>query len=364
MFKNAGLRWIALGLVVIMLGACGSEDVGTQSLVAVPTRTPAPQAEPAQDASTERVQIISLRDDLAAFLAQSGELPLLDQAFAFIKSVGAAPGECFGGPTRVDFGFQALFELSAVQWPITDFSTWQAAVEVFPEAELIEGVAAAVAPLADLLPAESTLTICLVPVPPAPDMPSLEPTTNAGWRMLPRAVAYNDLNVLALDGEHLLVTCSAGPDCLDDLPPQIARGLGFMYQQQVAGKALEQMVLLEQMIFEGRANELVRALYPDARFAWADILTAEQAQQHWSRIRSILDYGMFSLTSDFDVVYGYIGDDLRPAWGGMYLGDQIVRAYRARHPDVAWPELAALSVEAVLAGSGYDGEAVTGLPPS
>jgi uncharacterized protein YjaZ len=52
-------------------------------------------------------------------------------------------------------------------------------------------------------------------------------------------------------------------------------------------------------------------------------------------------------------LYGSSDTTRYPTWGGIYIGDQIVRAYRTSHPDVTFPELADMPPEDILAGSGY-----------
>jgi len=52
-------------------------------------------------------------------------------------------------------------------------------------------------------------------------------------------------------------------------------------------------------------------------------------------------------------LYGSTNPDLYPAWGGLFLGEQIVSAFRESHPDVTFAALAALPPLTLLEQSGY-----------
>ncbi len=341
--------WIAI--TAIVLSACGGAKSESPKLSAPPTRTPAPSL-PAEDTAADpqaSLEVISLGEAINQFLARSAEITPLDQAITFMQTVGnSAPG-CLNADQ-----FELFTELAALHFPVMDLTAWQTSAQSFPAAALEQGIAAAAADVPDLLPADgSTLRVCLFPMPHI-DMPVGELPAQ-GRRLLPHMAAMSDLNAIALDGSTLLVLCSAGEGCLDDLPLHMERAFGLAYQLRLSGASLPQLPLLSRLIFEGRADNFVVRRDPTATFAWDGALTPEGEESYWRLFRHLLqDDNEFYYDSMTNIVYGvYANNGQFPVWGGMYVGDQIVRAYLDKFPATSWPDLAALDPGVLLEESGY-----------
>jgi len=343
-------------LAVVLLSACGSPENPAPKLSAPPTRTPIAAEVATRAPAANQIEVISLRGKVADFLATADTVPALEQTITFMEMVSGAG--CLGSMQESDLQFQALFAVAGIRWPIADFTAWRQAVEAFPEAELIQQVTAQLQKVKDALPLAAPLRVCLIPV---PEPPAPGESGQIG-RSFMYVVALNDLNTLALAGDLMLVTCSAGGGCLDDVPVELTRGYSYTYQQHQTGMRLETMTLLDRMVFEGRANDFTLRLFPEAAFPWTDALTSEDEAKAWRRLRRALDSDEYRYDFMYDLLYGYYGDPNYPVWGGVYVGDQIVQAYRAQNPELSWTQLAAIPPEQLFTESGYDPSAAAYTP--
>jgi hypothetical protein len=339
-------------ILIVVLSACGDSKPNTPQLAAPPTRTPAPAASES-DTVVAGLDVISLRPALESFLAASGEIAPLDQTITFMQMV-AAPDSCLNDALDGD-QFDALFTLGAIHWPMADFSAWQAAADAFPEADLIQQINALAPDLAPLLPEGELLRVCVIPVPHL-ERTEIDPqvTPAPGLRFVNHWIALKDLNAVALRGNAILVTCSAGADCLDDVRVELIRAASMAYQERVAGVELPALALLDRMVYEGRADDYVQRVEPGHEFEWNEGLSAADEENVWHSMRFSLTEDTFRYAFINDYLYGTYGSSRYPAWGGMVIGDRIVQMYLSQHPDLAWTDLVAVPPQELFEASGYD----------
>jgi hypothetical protein len=222
-----------------------------------------------------------------------------------------------------------------------DLAAWRTAETLFPETELRTAIEDMLSRASDVLLVEDELRICMVAIP---------------GRTAPEDAPNGGVDAQVLGGDLALAWCSAGDYCLPYFGQQIAYAYHYAYQINHTGLTIADMPLLNMAIFNARAADFTRYLYPDAAFPWENALTAEQEAKLWADMSPYFgttyqDYPDYRKIDRF--LYGFTNPELYPAWGGLFLGEQIVSAYRSSHPDVTFAELAALSPQTLLEESGY-----------
>lgn len=342
--------WI--GLAILLIAGCGGGEKETPGLSVPPTRTPAPAGQADQTAAPAQkpFEIISMGETVNQFLARSTAISPLDQAITFIQTTSENAPDCLK-----EQQFDLFFELAALRFPIMDLSAWQISAENFPLDALEQGIAAVVADVPELMPTDpAVLRVCLIPLPYI-GQPVGEPSVQIR-RQRPHMAAMGDLNAVALDGSTVLVLCSAGEDCLDDLPLHVERALSMAYQLRLSGETLQDIPPLSRLVYEGRADNFAVRRDPAIRFPWDTALTLEDEAYYWQLFRhALLDDGLYGYESITNMVYGvYTNERQFPAWGGLYVGDQIVRAYLDQFPDTSWFDLVALDPVDLFEVSGYN----------
>ncbi len=110
--------------------------------------------------------------------------------------------------------------------------------------------------------------------------------------------------------------------------------------------------LATYLIFEGRAESFVRALYPDRIAPWTLPLASDEEAAMWSEIQPLLN------STDWGVMSKYIFGRREgvPEWTGYRLGFKLVQQFINRHPTMPIAEWTALDAHDVIAESGYNGE--------
>ena len=107
--------------------------------------------------------------------------------------------------------------------------------------------------------------------------------------------------------------------------------------------------LLENMVFEGRADTFAESIYPDGFAPWTNALSDRQVAYQWGRVQDKLTESDPLTLSRW--MFGYSG--VTP-WTGYTLGYNIVQGYVEAHPEVTVEELMAMDAEDILAESGFD----------
>jgi len=336
-------RALILALVLVTaaagLSACGGEDESGAELEAIPTRTPVSvTSTPEAIQPSVAVEVISLRDEIDAFLAASETASAVDRIDLFDEHVIQPVGECLSG----EF-YPGMLPLEMLPFNLTSIPMggWREATDIFPEEDLIASVAETIGAAAALLPTERAITVCVMPMP---------------LFAAPEDMANRGLGDQALGGDRLIVTCAAGALCLERVRPDVAHAYSMAYQMDRAGVTALETSLLAYAILYGRGEDFVRQMMPDATFRWDGALTPEQEIDVWARMQEYLDttYQVYPGYRNVDrFLYGEPGNDRYPVWAGAYIGGRIVRAYRERHPDISVAELAVLDPKTLLAESGY-----------
>jgi hypothetical protein len=342
------MRRIGVAVLVLLaggtmlLGGCGGEEETGAQLVALPTRTPLPVTEtPTGSAAPQNVEIVSLQGQIDAFLTASETAGALDRIDLFNEYVlNQIPG-CFQSTLWPDMEPLEIIASQGLNLPTAPMEDWRASADNFPEEQLIQAVGDALGRAELLLPSDRRLRICLVPVPPPATQ---EDVPNAG------------LSSLVLGADLAVISCAAGPTCLDKIGQEVAHGYASAYQIGQSGLTGVEIPLLAFAITSGRADDFARQLFPGAVFPWTDALTPEQEVDVWSRMQEYLattysDYPGYRNMDRF--LYGGANSTRYPRFGGLYIGGRIAAAYRARHPDAAPADLMALTPETLLAESGY-----------
>jgi hypothetical protein len=340
---------VSVLLLITLLSACGGENGNDTALETVPTRTAPPAASvDAQDADAP-YRIVSLREPVAGFFA--ADVGVLDQSGEFLQRMINAGSPCFTESLNPGEQFQVLYDLRYLNFPMLDLDPWITAEAVFPEAELTQAVAAVLDGLADMLPQDRVLGVCLIPVPhiTMPEHPGVD------WReSSPRVTALDDLTVFAQDGATLIVAC-ASESCVEEVPVAVTRAVAVAWQLDRAYSDLAGLPMDQRMIVEARADVFTLTRYPEAVLPWRAIDPNEDRLLNtWLWIGNALEDPNAVLALTHNLLYGErIWDDgVFQVWGGMYLGGQIVDAYTASHPDLAWEDLAALDAKTIIVDSG------------
>ncbi|MBN1679760.1 MAG: hypothetical protein JW966_05675 [Anaerolineae bacterium] len=325
-------------LIAVLLSGCGGEDESAPELAVLPTRTPVPATDAPVDEPSAHYEVVSLQDEVNAYLAAADAAGALDRIDLFREHVIQQAPECAQSEMWPEAQPLELFDFNLVE---VDNVTWHEVVDTFPEDGIMQVVSETMEQTVPLLPPPQPVRICLVPVPrngPPEDQPD------------------GGVNVIVFSDDLIIIACSAGSLCLDYLPDKLAFFYSYAYQVGQTGWIGGETPLLGFAVYFGRGTDFARQINPDAVFAWDDALTPEKEADVWSRMQEFLlttyqDWPEYRNVNRF--MYGDQDQDRFPAWGGAYIGTQIVSAYRERHPDVSLVELAALPPDILLADSGY-----------
>lgn len=282
------------------------------------------------------VELVSLRDAVGRFVTASYDIDPGGREVILMAEAGDALSLC-PSETSLDtmLGLPDIAEI--------DLPALGVAVDAFPEDDLLALTAETLGAASEVAPQVLPIRACLIPVPPPTD------PANA-WRAgIPQAVAAS--------GDLLFVACSAGENCLDGLPFEVARGYAFAYQHAESGDMPDEITLLDALVFAARAGDFARRLYPDAVAPWEGALSPEQTATAWAALEPLL------ASEDPDPawvsrLYGrWTGqEETFPQWALVTLADAIMAEYRAENPDTPWTEIAALDPAVFLATSGYGAE--------
>lgn len=108
--------------------------------------------------------------------------------------------------------------------------------------------------------------------------------------------------------------------------------------------------LIDNLVFEGKADSFARLLYPDKVAPHTEALTPTQEAEQWDAMQDELD------STSFKTHRRYIfGLEEVPLWTGYTIGFRIVQSYLANHPDASVEEWTALEAREMLEESGYTG---------
>lgn len=111
-------------------------------------------------------------------------------------------------------------------------------------------------------------------------------------------------------------------------------------------------LLVDYLIFEGRADSFARLLYPDKIAPWTQALTPEEEKEQWKAMRADLR----SADQDLWSQYAF-GGPVAPRWTLYTIGFHVVQRYLERHPDRGVRRWTAMEAGDLLEESGYAGEA-------
>ncbi len=335
-------------LALIVLAACGGGEETSPQLAAPPTRTPQPPtATPSIADEVAEVNIVPLDGYVTNFLDMSANVSALDRTQVFEEQVLNKVPEC----TRATYypEMQPL-ELINLDFVSLDLDTWRASVESLPGDALVATIRDTLAQAFTLLPPVDPLTVCILPTPPPR---SRDPQ----GQQEDQPLQDGGLSVTPLSSSLLVVTCNGGDACLDAVPRLVATNYHIAYQIGQEGLTYDKVPLLSFMLYTTRAADFVHLLYPDAPpDPWANALPPDQEATLWDAMQPYLDVTYTDRATNQKIeryLYGRDNSPDYPLWGGLFIGSQIVRAYRASHPAVTVPELASLSPSVVLQNSGY-----------
>lgn len=346
--SRAASKMLLLAVAMLLMGACRGGEASAPVLVAPPTRTPAPYTSTPQPTAVPvlEAQVIDLRGPVLAFLGSAQGISPLERSLMFDQYVTRAVPECaaitlFPGTQLVQVLDRAGLDLVSA-----DLEAWRQSAEALPVESLSAAIQAEMARIGARLPlaaGQSAPRVCLLPVPPWHDR---------------RAAAEAEpvqMGAQALGADLILVWCAAGAPCAEAIAPQLAYQAAYAYQLAASGLTMATATLLDLLLLHGRAALVARALHPQATFDWQATLEPTVEAELWGRMRAVLhvtyDHPDFRRIDRF--LYGRNTREY-PRLGGLIIGEQIVRAFRAAHPEVSDAELLRMPAAEVLAASGYD----------
>jgi hypothetical protein len=345
-------RWksvsAALAAGMILAGCAGRDE--PPALVTVPTRTP---VQGAVAATAESGPVVSLAAPTSEFLSAVATVAPVDQGITFVNTFSRSGVPCFGLDGAAANKFEYLFDFSGFSFPMADFAAWQFAQEVLPEDALIAQGRDALDAAEAVLPGEDAMHLCVIAV-PAVSVPDAA-TANAGGDV-PVAIATQPLKVIPVSADTLLLACSQGEACLENVPALVAHGYAMAYQLRGLDRPLSELTLMERIVLEGRATAFARYVVPGARLPWDDALTAAQVPAAWEIAASRMTWRENIDRFGDRMVWSTALDETYPAWSGVWFGDQIVQGYVARHPGLALADLLRLPPATVYGDSGYPPE--------
>jgi len=302
--------------------------------------TTASATEPAAEVvslPTARFEVVSLKNEINNFLTESDDAQLMDRIDIFYRTVTGAAASCFESSL---WGESDPLELLSFNPMSVDLAAWHTSVDFFPEAELMQRMNDTLARASAAVPTAQPLRFCLLPIPPY---------------AAPEEVPNGGVNSLVL-GDVVLVTCMAGDYCLDTIEREVVINYGYALQIVEAGLSGSETPLLNFAIYWGRAGLLAQDVLPDVDLRWENALTAEQETELWTRMQDNLyaTYNQYPAGRRIDsFLYGDTNRNLYPAWGGVYIGAQIVKAYQDEHRTTKLPALFALTPRDLFTASGY-----------
>jgi hypothetical protein len=337
--------WLAGLILVVIMSACGGDDDTGPGLSAPPTRTPlpptlTPDVTPGGP-TLDNIQIISLRSQLDNFLTEAEASSPLDRPELFQQHVINAAPDCM---TPTFFPDTLPLEVLGANINLieADLARWRVATDTFPEQALIDQTREMLWQIVDLLPTDRPLRICLMPVPA--DAP-------------PEDLLGGGIDAQVLASDLIVVTCAGGEYCLDGIGRTIAFSYHYAYQIAQTGLTYPFTPVLHFALYNARAADFTRHFYPDLVYPWTNALTPEQERALWGEMRDYLgttyqDYPDYRRIPK--LLYGNADPNQRyPQWGGMFIGEQIIRAYHAVHPSTTYEKLAQMTPEAILTASRY-----------
>jgi len=162
-----------------------------------------------------------------------------------------------------------------------DLAAWRTAEAIFPETELRTSIEDMLQRADDVFPVDTSMRICIVPIP---------------GRTAPADASNGGVDAQVLGGNLVLAWCSAGDYCLPYFGQQIAYAYHYAYQINQTGLTIADMSLLNLAIFNARAADFTRHLYPDASFPWENALTQEQEAKTLGRYVSLFRYDLPGLS--------------------------------------------------------------------
>ncbi|HID08175.1 MAG TPA: hypothetical protein EYP10_13635, partial [Armatimonadetes bacterium] len=313
------------------LAACGEEVEVAPQLAAPPTRTPQPPTPTLSvEDRLENVAIVFLADPIAAYLdAAEGRSPI-DRPEIFHDAVIAAVPDCFASTYHPGVEPLELLQFNPVS---VDNEAWRAVLDASPREAMEAALRDTLATVITALPVDHPLRLCVVPVPvPHPqDVPEAE---------APAGIHGAE----ALSPDLLILWCSGGDSCTEFLATDLAYAYYYAVQIGYTGLIYPDVPLLYFMLYAARAAEFSRALFPDAVYPWDGFaLLPEQEATLWAAMQPHLrvTYSERIESRKIDrFLNGRENSPDYPLWGGMIVAENILRAYRARHPDISWAELA------------------------
>lgn len=354
--RTRGAVWIGVGLALLLAAGCGGTEEAPE-LVAIPTRTPVPATEEAAGGAQNMATVVSLTGAIQDFLGVALDASPLDRLDLFREQVFTPQAECFDASSWPGWNPEQMVGSSGFNLVSMDLQRWSDLLASFPDEAAVSAIWDALAEAQAVLPLDEPFRVCLLPLP----LPQFGFGPDATLSEDREPASDVQSQVLATGLSLVTVMCSGGDICLDRLSIESIYTYGALYQTVYSGKNALENTLLDRMIGSARAAYLVRQILPDAVFPWDGALTPEQEAALWEDIQEMLpvEYGDYPAGRTIDrILSGTSNTERYPTWGGLYLGDQIVRAYILRHPGVSLTALLTLDSEALLAESGYTPEAL------
>lgn len=113
----------------------------------------------------------------------------------------------------------------------------------------------------------------------------------------------------------------------------------------------DQETLIENLVFEGKADSFAHIIYPTMKVPWVSALSAEEEQVQWEKIQDKSETTSTLVKTRFMVG----GDQNTPTWTGYTIGYHIVQSYLDAHPQADIETWTELSPQVLLEQSEYQG---------
>ena len=271
----------------------------------------------AQETSSPDIQVIPIYEGQLAFieaLQAEPDLSLIEKTERY-QELALAPYFEKCGDDR------ETFVQSNSGYEITSLEAWKDAIQELAAADIAGAIEEALTKAAPLLPADP-ITFCIFAIHPGDSFAIERMGGVRGFAGLGKIIY---LRAYPVEG------------WLERLRYTATHEYHHAVWQQRFPNGYDDFQLTDYLIFEGRADNFAKMLYPDPPAPWTEALTPAEEREQWEAVQPHLKRP--DLDFQRQVMFG---NDNYLLWTGYTIGFNIVQAFLEKHPDMsveAWIEL-------------------------
>ncbi|MBS3752186.1 MAG: hypothetical protein KGY46_02230 [Anaerolineales bacterium] len=305
------IRWLLISIILIILSGISACNY--------PTTTPEGQT----------FSVVPVYEDMLAYInaAREAEDPDLE---ALLEAHVLKPNweTCAGKEYRPPPG--SIFDK-----PIQDLDALEETIHQLQKSDIEKVVKAALQKSAQKLAGPDT-TVCII---------AADPTN---WFIQEK---MHGVNGWTFGAGKIILQVNPAPGWKNWVPYIIAHEYHHSAWTDRYYQLDDQETLIENLVFEGRADSFAHIIYPHMEVPWVNALSAEEEQVQWEKILNEGETTNTLVKTRFLVG----GDQNTPTWTGYTIGYHIVQSYLDAHPQADIETWTTLSPHELLEQSGYQG---------